>query len=131
MDYSGIELEITDLMQKINDKNTCRFRETYEKNRKFLNNYKFWRESPLPPFEKLKYKTKISFNSGGGVRFTLQNENYDLKPTKRPTKAFFRDMKKPILAKNELNICHYKYLCDNVRKSEDFGGDNHIYLYVL
>lgn len=35
----------------------------------------------------------------------------------------------PFLMKNECNLYHWEYLQDNVRKSDDFGADNHIYMY--
>lgn len=45
------------------------------------------------------------------------------------TKPFFRDLSKPLLVKNEYNTYNIEYIIDNVRKSEDYGGDNHVYLY--
>lgn len=41
----------------------------------------------------------------------------------------FQDLSQPLFRKNDCNLYHLKYLWDNVRRSEDFGGDNHIYLY--
>lgn len=40
----------------------------------------------------------------------------------------FEDLSRPIFQENECNLYHLKYLWDNVRRSEDFGGDNHIYV---
>lgn len=41
----------------------------------------------------------------------------------------FRDLSRPIFRENDCNLYHLQYLEDNVRRSEDYGGDNHIYLY--
>ncbi|MDE6590447.1 MAG: hypothetical protein K2K53_08935 [Oscillospiraceae bacterium] len=41
----------------------------------------------------------------------------------------FKDLSQPLFRENDCNLYHLKYLWDNVRRSEDFGGDNHIYLY--
>lgn len=41
----------------------------------------------------------------------------------------FRDLSRPLFRENECNLYHLRYLEDNVRRSEDYGGDNHIYLY--
>lgn len=44
-------------------------------------------------------------------------------------KTFFHDLSKPLFIENEYNESNLKYLYDNVRNSEDFGEDNHVYLY--
>lgn len=41
----------------------------------------------------------------------------------------FRDLSRPVFRENECSLYHLRYLEDNVRRSEDYGGDNHIYLY--
>lgn len=41
----------------------------------------------------------------------------------------FRDLSHPVFRENDCNLYHLRYLEDNVRRSEDYGGDNHIYLY--
>ena len=41
---------------------------------------------------------------------------------------FFQDLSKPIQIKNEENFYNLKFLNDNVRSSEDYANDNHIYL---
>ena len=43
----------------------------------------------------------------------------------------FRDLSRPIFRENDCNLYHLQYLEDNVRRSEDYGGDNHIYLYYV
>ncbi len=45
------------------------------------------------------------------------------------TKYFFKDLDDPLLVENEFNEFNLKFLNDNVRDSNDFAGDNHIYLW--
>lgn len=45
------------------------------------------------------------------------------------TDYLFSDLSQPVFRENDCNLYHLKYLQDNVRRSEDYGGDNHIYLY--
>ncbi|WP_152605383.1 hypothetical protein [Anaerovibrio lipolyticus] len=92
------------------------YQDTYEKNRSALSDYAWWLYGQLPSFEELSEESR-----------QLDEELY--KPTKINTKPFFRDLSKPLLVKNEYNSYHFGYLVDNVRASEDFGADNHIYMY--
>lgn len=92
------------------------YRETYEKNCEALEKYPWWRYGELPSFEKLTENARC-----------IDEKLYI--STKINTKPFFRDLSKPLLVRNEYNSYHFAYLTDNVRASEDFGGDNHIYMY--
>lgn len=50
--------------------------------------------------------------------------------SKRCTRNLFETMNEQVLYyENEMNFYHLMYLNDVVRKSEDYGDDNHIYLY--
>jgi len=90
--------------------------ETYEKNRKALNEYRWFRQtnSSLPKCEEIKLE-KIP---------TELIRRSDV--LERP---FFLDLEKPLLLKSEYNTYHIEYVVDNVRKSERYGGDNHVYLW--
>lgn len=57
------------------------------------------------------------------------SEPIKIERTNINTEPFFRDLTKPLLLKNEFNSYNIEYVVDNVRKSGDFGGDNHVYLY--
>lgn len=103
------------------------YRETYEKNRVALNDYPWYLYEDLPPFEDLTAKA-IRVGENLYTCQTLANP-VKIKSTKINTKPFFRDLSKPLIVKNEFNSYHFSYLTDNVRASEDFGGDNHIYMY--
>ena len=45
------------------------------------------------------------------------------------SRNFFHDLDKPILAREVFSQYELEYLVDNVRKSEDIGRENHIYLH--
>ena len=64
--------------------------------------------------------------------YDRQNEQFSqLKVlcTRQVTEYFFRALDKPLFVENEVNLYHLQFLFDNVRRSEDYGEDNHIYLY--
>lgn len=42
---------------------------------------------------------------------------------------YFENLDKPLFLENVVDFKELKYLYDNVRASEDYGGDNHIYLF--
>lgn len=46
-----------------------------------------------------------------------------------PERYLFKDLSKQLFLEDETEPYHLRFLYDNVRRSEDFGGDNHIYLY--
>lgn len=103
------------------------FRFNYEKNRRQLTRYRWWLYAQLLPYEDLPVRpVEIRPNC-----YTIVgNENSVLvEQTATTTRPFFRDLTKPIFIENEFNTYHFQYLNDNVRASEDFGGDNHIYLH--
>ena len=71
---------------------------------------------------------------GGGYEYLFilgedAPKTIKIERTTTNTKPFFRDLSKPLLLKNEFNTYNIEYVVDNVRRSEDFGDDNHVYLY--
>ncbi len=105
------------------------FAETYKRNRLAIMNYRWWRGGELPIWEDLEEKAvkvgehEYAYRHGDGF-----SEPVTIERTKINTHPFFRDLEKPLLVKNEMNTYHWEYLMDNVRASEDFGADNHIYM---
>lgn len=105
-------------------------RSRYEANRITLANYVYWRIGQLPDFLDLKLRA-----------FQVDEKNYHVIDIETGTlytsyefssyieKPFFRDLSKPLLLENEMNSYHLRYVIDNLRRSEDFGADNHLYLY--
>lgn len=103
----------------------------YEKNYRALKKYDFLRCDVLLNFEDLNiipiklesnkytYYDKAKKCFGKIVNIKKQREQV----------RFFEDIGRPLLIKNEFNVYKLEYLCDNIRSSDDYGGDNHIYLY--
>lgn len=90
--------------------------ELYEKNRQLVNDYRWFMQTncPLPEYKEIEKRDIPK----GLVRRSDTIE--------RP---FFLNLDKPILLKSEYNTYHIEYVVENVRKSEYYGGDNHIYLW--
>lgn len=88
----------------------------YEQNRKLLNQYRWWRElnAPLSPFSEL---------------FGEDWKRSEPSKTETNTRPFFQDLSKPLLLESEFNEYNLRYVLDNVRRSEDYGDDNHVYLW--
>ena len=103
----------------------------YRRNCKLLNRYPYLFRKDFPAFEDLPIKfypfDEKSFTPfylgegrfGGAVNFTRQVVS----------RNFFHDLDKPILAREVFSQYELEYLVDNVRKSEDIGRENHIYLH--
>lgn len=111
--------------------NMSKLKECYDKNITLLKEYPFIMKKDFPEFEGLHIKP-IPTAEG---RYALFDEKanafigaYEVK-SRKDERPFFQDLKRQILVKNESNPWNIAYLCDNVRRSEDYGGDNHIYLY--
>lgn len=103
----------------------------YEKNREALNKYKFWIYPKLPSYE----ETLIIIKKCGNDTYLWKRKDqlisgfYTVTRTDKTTRRFFEDLEKPLLVRNEMNTYHYEYLNDNIRRSDDYGDDNHIYMY--
>lgn len=111
--------------------NMFKLKECYDKNITLLKKYPFIMKKDFPEFESLHIKP-IPTAEG---RYDLFDEKadaffgaYEVK-SRKDERPFFQDLEQQILVKNESNPWNIAYLCDNVRRSEDYGGDNHIYLY--
>jgi len=108
------------------------FMATYEENRKALLQYRFWRDNTLlPDFQELPI-TPVCLGANK-YAYYLKGSNIishviEISRTQYVQKNFFHNLEKPLLVENEMNVCHWEYLYDNVRRSEDYGGDNHIYM---
>lgn len=111
--------------------NKTSFKNSYEKNVKYLEEYPYIMNNNFPEFDKISDKVVyVSEN-----KYILYNkkskkfgELYQIKDEKEDI-PFFLDTEKQLFLKNERNHWNIKYLWDNVRRSEDYGEDNHIYLY--
>lgn len=119
------------LLMSYYEPNLNALKEQYEKNIMALKKYPYMMEKDFPSFEALCWKVipikeefYLVYNSEKGI-FSEVCE----RPMEKDDKPFFQEVEKPLLIKNETNPWNLEYLCDNLRRSEDYGGDNHIYLY--
>ena len=111
--------------------NSKPLRTRYAKNCKLLEKYPYLFRKDLPAFEDLPLQffpyddeSFLPFNRAAGKFEGRLN-------VKDPviSRNFFRDLDKPILAADVFSQYELEYLCDNVRRSEDIGRENHIYLH--
>lgn len=103
----------------------------YEKNVLLLKRYPYIMMKGFPDFDQLDIIWKLN-REGKRIMYDSRAEEcleIYKNESERTNKAFFQDLSRQLLIKNETNPWNLKYLCDNVRRSEDYGGDNHIYLY--
>lgn len=65
--------------------------------------------------------------------YCFDQHRQDLYPmtvdAERVTQYFFKDLEHPLFIESEYTLYNLRFLRDNVRRSEDFAGDNHIYLH--
>ena len=104
----------------------------YERNCKRLAKYPYLFRQDFIPFEELPIQFFPYDDHNGYVPFFRKEQrfgkfvNFDETVISR---NFFKDLDKPILASDVYSQYELEYLNDNVRKSEDIGRENHIYLH--
>ena len=103
----------------------------YKKNCKLLKNYPYLFKKDFLPFEELPIKF-YPYDDNGALPFYEGDERFDLyfdpnDPVIRH--YFFRDLEKPIFARDIFSQYELEYLKDNVRRSDWIGRENHIYLH--
>ena len=104
----------------------------YERNRKLLARYPYLFRKDFPDFEDLPIQFFPFDDHNGYVPFYPNEQrfgdfvNFGNQVISR---NFFRDLDKPILAKDVFSQYEIEYLNDNVRRSEDVGRENHVYLH--
>lgn len=108
-----------------------KFKKFYDKNVICLKRYSYMVRKDFPLFKDLKQRP-IPMSENQYAAFNLADrqfgETIQVK-TEKEGDPFFLDLSETLLIKNEFNLLNLKYLWDNMRRSEDYGGDNHIYLY--
>lgn len=104
----------------------------YERNCKRLAKYSYLFRRDFIPFEELPIQFFPSDDHNGYVPFYRSEErfggfvNFGNQVISR---NFFKDLDKPVLAADVFSQYELEYLVDNVRRSEDIGKENHIYLH--
>ena len=104
----------------------------YERNCKRLEKYPWLFRRDFIPFEELPIRFFPYDDHNGYIPFYRAEErfgeyvNFDHQVISR---NFFKDLDKPILAADVYSQYELEYLNDNVRRSEDVGRENHVYLH--
>lgn len=102
----------------------------YAKNLQTLKRYPYLWEKTFRGYEELPFQL---FPVSDEHYYCYSKEKdcffgeYDAK-TRYQMRYFFEDLDKPLKVENEDNFYNLNFLNDNVRASEDYAGDNHIYL---
>ena len=104
----------------------------YERNCKRLEKYPWLFRRDFIPFEELPIQFFPYDDHNGYLPFYRAEErfgeyvNFDHQVISR---NFFKDLDKPVLASDVYSQYELEYLNDNVRRSEDVGRENHVYLH--
>ena len=111
--------------------NSKALQKRYERNVKELEKYPYLFRRDFPAFEDLPV---LFFPYDEDTYVPLDTRTGAFLPKFAPgyeeiTRNFFRDLEKPILASDVFSQYELEYLNDNVRRSEDVGRENHIYLH--
>lgn len=102
----------------------------YEENIKCLKNYPYVWERVFPEFKDLDI-CLFPMDDDLYCIYDRRTKSFIEKYTpnsKDKMRYFFENLDKPLQVKDEDNFYNLTFLNDNVRLSEDFAGDNHIYL---
>jgi len=104
----------------------------YERNCKLLKRYPYIFKKDFVPFEELPIQFFPYDDHAGYIPFDKDKEQFGEFINFKDTvisRNFFRDLEKPILADDVYSQYELEYLNDNVRRSEDVGRENHVYLH--
>ena len=113
--------------------NVKRHKKRYEKNCKLLAKYPYLFRKDFLPFENLPILF-FPYDDNGVLPFYKAEERFDeYTDINYPevTHYFFRDLSKPIFARDIFSQYELEYLKDNVRRSDWVAKENHIYLHRL
>ena len=110
--------------------NMSELKTNYERNLEVLKQYPYFRDKIFREFEELSFQL---FPASDEYFYCYSKEKdcffgeYDA-ATRNQMRYFFENLDEPLQVENEDNFYNLNFLNDNVRASEDFAGDNHIYL---
>ena len=125
--------DILPLMAKVfYEPNVKLLKSRYERNCKLLKKYRLLFRKDFLPFEELPICFFPYDDQNGYVPFYTEEERFgDYVNFKDPvvSRNFFKDLEKPVLAEDVYSQYELEYLRDNVRRSEDVGRENHVYLH--
>lgn len=104
----------------------------YDRNCRLLEKYPYIFRKDFPSFADLPVSFFPYDDRGGYVPFDLRAGEFTGYVNVKETvvsRNFFRDLEKPVLAEDVYSQYELEYLTDNVRRSEDAGRENHLYLH--
>ncbi len=119
------------LTQAFYEPNEEELRARYQENCARLTEYPYLFRKDFPAFEDLPIRF-FPYDDEGYLPFHRAGEEFgDYFAPRRAVigRNFFRDLDKPVLATDVYSQYELEYLRDNVRKSEDIGRENHVYLH--
>ena len=109
--------------------NAGELRARYERNRKVLSRYPYLFQKDFPDFDALPLRF-YPYDDGVYIPFVDGAFGEQAQPGEPVVRHwFFRDLENPILASDVFSQYELEYLNDTVRRSEDVGRENHIYLH--
>ena len=125
--------DILPLMEAIfYEPNIKQLKARYDRNCKRLAKYPYLFRQDFIPFEELPIQFFPYDDHNGYVPYYREEKrfgefvNFGEQVISR---NFFKDLDKPILAEDVFSQYELEYLNDNVRRSEDIGRENHVYLH--
>lgn len=125
--------EILPLVSKVfYEPNIKLLKSRYERNCKLLSRYPYLFRRNFLPFEDLPIRFFPYDDHHGYIPFYVEEARFGPFVNIRETvisRNFFKDLENPILAADVYSQYELEYLNDNVRRSEDIGRENHIYLH--
>ncbi len=103
----------------------------YEKNCSLLKKYPYLFRTDFPAFEALPIRFYPFDDTGYLPFFPAEGQFGAYTDFKKPviSRNFFQNLDNPILAEDVYSQYELEYLNDNVRKSENIGRENHVYLH--
>lgn len=120
---------LEDLKRGFWEPNLAEMEESFKKNAAFLKGYPFFLPRKLVPPRDNRY---LLFALTDELFYRFDQREQTFTPmeanSERETRYFFKDLSRPLLIDDEFNSFNLRFLKDNVRRSEDFADDNHIYL---
>ena len=118
------------LSEAFYDPNKAELRANYERNLQALKQYPYFFDKTFREYEELNFQL---FPASDEYFYCYNKEKncfcgeYDAATDNR-MRYFFENVDGLLKVENEDNLYNLNFLNDNVRASEDYAGDNHIYL---
>lgn len=121
---------LQDLRRGFWEPNLTEMKENYQKNSEFLSAYPYIFTKKFVSPEENRYQL-FPLSEELFYCFDQGEKNFKALETDsdHETKYFFQSLDKPLFVENEYNLYNLCFLRDNVRDSQYFGSDNHIYLH--